>query len=159
MQTAKRPFDVVYKRVICNNFTFPVENFDCNIRKVDINQYASSFSITLNRQLNNNSEIRIQIFYRLSSKDSKTIKFMDIKMKICDALDQINSVPLIKRLFNELMRSSNVPYSCPIHGVSNNRWDRCNFFQSWILSMKFPEYQHDRFYSHRGTFAEIYTHN
>lgn len=158
MQTAKRPFDVDFKRVICNNFTLPIENVYCNIRKLGINRYATTISVILNRQLNNNSEIRIQIFYRLSSKNNKTIKFMDIKMNICDALDQINSVPLIKRLFNELMRSSNVPYSCPIQGVSN-RWDRCNIFQSWFLSMKFPEYQHDRFYYHRGIFSELYTHN
>lgn len=118
LQTAKRSFDVDFKKVTCNNYTLPIKYLYCDLRKLQVNRYSSDIIAILDRQLLDNAELRIQIHYSLPASRSKTIKFLDIKLNICNALDNLKAMPLVKTLFIELMRSSNVPYSCPIYGVS-----------------------------------------
>ncbi|XP_037818449.1 uncharacterized protein LOC119608193 [Lucilia sericata] len=44
----------------------------------------------------------------------KALKFIDIKMNICDAVRSNYEVPLIKTILLELRKSSNIPYQCPL---------------------------------------------
>ncbi|XP_019892955.1 uncharacterized protein LOC109612917 [Musca domestica] len=69
----------------------------------------------LERQLLNNAEIEIKITYQ-HVKDDKIRSFVNMKLNICEALQQLKGMPIIRKLFLQLMSSSNLPCNCPIKG-------------------------------------------
>ncbi|XP_073811863.1 uncharacterized protein [Musca autumnalis] len=79
------------------------------------NRFSSNMAFILERQLLDNAEIGIKITYKYAN-DPKIYTFLDIKLIVCEALDSIQAMPMIRKLFLELMSSSNLPCNCPIKG-------------------------------------------
>lgn len=90
----------------------------CSIRKVVKNSYSLNVEFLLGRQWSENAEIAMKIHIQ-SSKSTKIVKFLDSKLNICDTLKRQNvQIPMVRAIFNEITRKSNLPYSCPLVKVN-----------------------------------------
>ncbi|XP_013106649.2 uncharacterized protein LOC106086499 [Stomoxys calcitrans] len=134
IESAKRPFDLILHSVEVKNVTDLFQDWDCCLRKLAKNRYAISVMITLSRQLAKNAEIEILIHIS-QPNTSKIIKFLEVKLNICDALVNLKAAVLIKELFKELMGVSNLPYNCPIKG--NVMYNVTDFI---VVDKFFPTY-------------------
>ncbi|XP_013106639.2 uncharacterized protein LOC106086491 [Stomoxys calcitrans] len=134
VQTARRSFNVEIYKINCDNFRSPMKFFNCAFTKLDTNRFASDCALMLERQLLRNAEIGIEVTYVLP-KGQNIVKFLQIKLNICDALEQLKTVPLLKKLFIELIHNSNIPYTCPIKG--NEVYNMTGFI---ISDEVFPPY-------------------
>lgn len=79
--------------------------------------YLINIDFELSRDLNQNAEVQYLARFNMANS-TKSIKFIDFKLNICQILTQVQSLPLVKSLMEELRRTSDIPYSCPIKGVS-----------------------------------------
>ncbi|XP_059226467.1 uncharacterized protein LOC131998152 isoform X2 [Stomoxys calcitrans] len=110
---AKRRFNVELNEYRCNHFGTVIKCLECSFTKVSTNNFVTNTAMEFNQELARNSEFRLLVSFQLPKKD-KVIKFLDLKMTICDVLSQMMSVPLVKRIIKETRRTSNMPYACPI---------------------------------------------
>ncbi|XP_019892957.1 uncharacterized protein LOC109612919 [Musca domestica] len=91
--------------------------------------------MSVTRQLAQNAEVAIKIYVQ-PPKGNKVIQFLNIKLNICETLKRQNiAVPLIRYFFNEIMRKSNMPFSCPI--VKDFAYNLTNFI---LTDSIFPVY-------------------
>lgn len=118
METSKRQVIVQIHRVDWINLTALVKTAGTKFNKLGNGDVAVSVNIEFNRDLTKNAEIGIVINTKFATKP-KSLKFMDTKMRICDFIDKLNVIPLIKEIYIEVMRTSNLPHTCPIRGVRN----------------------------------------
>uniref|UniRef100_A0A1I8NMP6 Uncharacterized protein n=2 Tax=Stomoxys calcitrans TaxID=35570 RepID=A0A1I8NMP6_STOCA len=112
---SKRPFNVELHNISYNTFTDLVQTINCDFKKLALNRYAVNAMFELSRNMPQDTDIEILIHYRLP-KGIRTVKFLNLKLRVCDILTHVPTVPLIKEILNKLARVSNLPFSCPIHG-------------------------------------------
>ncbi|XP_075167770.1 uncharacterized protein LOC142239916 [Haematobia irritans] len=115
IEMARRLFNLVVSNVTCQKFGTLVKRFDCDFEKIATNKYAINANFFLGRALNRNSEIHAQVCFTPQGS-SRSIKFFDIRLNICDMLTTVMGNPFTKGLLDEMRRSSNIPYDCPIKG-------------------------------------------
>ncbi|XP_059224888.1 uncharacterized protein LOC131997679 [Stomoxys calcitrans] len=124
----------------CTCYTDFVKEFVCDLKKLTTDAFVLNGHFMLNRPMDKNAEAGIVIKMNLP-KQSKILKFLDVKVTICDSLTNMDKVPLIKEHFNELMTSSTLPVSCPIKAnvlyKINNYTITNNFFPIYTPVMDF----------------------
>ncbi|XP_075163371.1 uncharacterized protein LOC142236007 [Haematobia irritans] len=69
----------------------------------------------LTSQVPANAEVGVIIFVRVP-KSRSSLKFVDVRLNICDVLRHIKSVPIIVKIVNKILEGTNLPLSCPIEG-------------------------------------------
>ncbi|XP_059217732.1 uncharacterized protein LOC131994832 [Stomoxys calcitrans] len=129
----KKPFMVKLNRVSCPKFSDRIKYMECNWKKVATSKYNLGSIFMLNNDLDRDAEIQLKI--HISRSGGKWLKFVDLKVNLCDALQKLLSIPLANTLLNEALQTSNVPCSCPIKG--NVMYNMSNFMVSDKL---FPPY-------------------
>ncbi|XP_075167823.1 uncharacterized protein LOC142239981 [Haematobia irritans] len=124
IQGAKRQFDLVVHDVACN-ISDPdwVKIFTCTLNKLATSRYSFGFCYELSRSLDTNAEAWIRMYYNIA-RSKRIVKLIDLRMRICDAFNTIQRIPMVQNVLIELRRSSNLPIECPLkknylYNVSN----------------------------------------
>ncbi|XP_059224889.1 uncharacterized protein LOC131997680 [Stomoxys calcitrans] len=137
---AKKTLNVELYNLSCSYYTELVKQFSCDFRKLATGIFALNANLVLNRSLAKNAEVAITIAVNLPGQ-TKKIQVLDVKLKVCDILSNMGKVPMIKKHFNELMRSSTLPILCPIKGnvlyKINNYTITNDFFPNYTPVMNF----------------------
>ncbi|XP_013118111.1 uncharacterized protein LOC106095420 [Stomoxys calcitrans] len=115
IMAAKRSFNLVIYNVTCNKYAKRITRFDCTHRKVSTGCYSSDYSIMLDQTLDKDADLQFLVTF-IPMKGAKLVKFLDVKINICDALSQSNSSPLLKSLLEEFKKKSDLPNGCPVKG-------------------------------------------
>ncbi|XP_073812959.1 uncharacterized protein [Musca autumnalis] len=95
---------------VCNNW---VIRYHCDLQNVTNNAYAFNFLIALNRQLPSNTDANILADVRPAG-GRKVVKFLNIKMNVCNALGNMKTNPLVMIFQEKMIQHSNLPAECPI---------------------------------------------
>uniref|UniRef100_A0A1I8P6Q0 Uncharacterized protein n=1 Tax=Stomoxys calcitrans TaxID=35570 RepID=A0A1I8P6Q0_STOCA len=112
---AKKNFDLELYNVSCEKFDNVVKRFDCNTTRIAKGHYTTDMFFLLARTLDKNAELKFVLHF-IPEKGLKSVKFVDMKVNICDAFGQATRVPLIKSIMEEVRSKSNLPFECPIKG-------------------------------------------
>uniref|UniRef100_A0A1I8N3Z0 Arrestin-like N-terminal domain-containing protein n=1 Tax=Musca domestica TaxID=7370 RepID=A0A1I8N3Z0_MUSDO len=99
----------------CRQYNSLIKYYSCNLTKVTTNRYFLQANLELNRDLDKGAEIQMIIFVKFT-KENKVLKFLDLKVKVCDLYDSKMSSLVIKEVIREMKRVSNFPHSCPVKG-------------------------------------------
>uniref|UniRef100_A0A1I8PLJ7 Uncharacterized protein n=1 Tax=Stomoxys calcitrans TaxID=35570 RepID=A0A1I8PLJ7_STOCA len=78
-------------------------------------RYLADVVLVLARTLDKEAEFQFLVHFR-PVKGEKSVKFLDVKLNVCDVLSKTSSVPLLKTLMDEVRRKGNLPYDCPMKG-------------------------------------------
>ncbi|XP_061395640.1 uncharacterized protein LOC133331252, partial [Musca vetustissima] len=95
---------------VCNDW---VLQHKCHVEMVDNNTYAFSFLIALNRELPPNTYVRILVDVRPLG-GQKVVHFLNMELKVCDALENLKTNPLVMVFLRKMIHHSNLPLACPI---------------------------------------------
>ncbi|XP_073821440.1 uncharacterized protein [Musca autumnalis] len=141
INAARRPFDVELHNVQCRQYNSRLKKLSCQMTKVATSRYAIDYKFNLNGDLHENAEMQIIIKVKLRN-DNKIIKFMDLKMNICDVFNTKMSSLVTKEMLKEVKKTSNLPLACPIKGN----------FDYWVTNYTvtdsfFPPYTPDVYYN------------
>ncbi|XP_058982104.1 uncharacterized protein LOC131804005 [Musca domestica] len=92
-----------------------VKHYNCEFHELSTSRYVFNIDFELSRKLPEHAMIAIMVHFK--ARDSqRVVKFIDLKLKICDVLGNINTLPVVKKVLDSLMQNSNLPMSCPIKG-------------------------------------------
>ncbi|XP_075167400.1 uncharacterized protein LOC142239490 [Haematobia irritans] len=108
-----RRFNIEIHSLLCTNYSTLTKQLECGFSKVKHSHYLFFAKFMSNRQFNPDAEVRAQITLRMKGV-TQPMKFLDLQIKICDVLSKASSVPIVRNLFDEARRTSNIPYKCPI---------------------------------------------
>ncbi|XP_013106651.1 uncharacterized protein LOC106086501 [Stomoxys calcitrans] len=114
-QSAKRNFNLELRNVSCTPFTDLVRQLECDVRKLAPNRFGFNLMFYLNRPVPLDADLEILLQYRLPHA-KRVVPLINLKLKICDVLLHVPTVPMIKEILNGLTRFSNFPLSCPVKG-------------------------------------------
>ncbi|XP_061386479.1 uncharacterized protein LOC133321407, partial [Musca vetustissima] len=113
--TARRRFNLELHNITCEKYGPTLEFFDCDFRKIDNNRYLVNAKFNIVRDLDQNAEIQVLAYFTPTNNVlSKAVKLFDLKLKVCEILGKKMSVPLLNQIMNEIRKSGNYPYSCPL---------------------------------------------
>ncbi|XP_075157771.1 uncharacterized protein LOC142231038 [Haematobia irritans] len=117
-----------------------VKQLECNVIKMTTNRFAINVLFELNRKLPSYAEVGIVLNFR-PLLGQKVIRFVDIKLRICDVLRNVKIMPLIKGIIDKVRSFSNIPVTCPFRGdyiytISNLNITN-DLFPSWASAMQF----------------------
>ncbi|XP_019891612.2 uncharacterized protein LOC109612214 [Musca domestica] len=115
IQSAQRRFDLEVQEYHCTNRTSLVRQLHCNLTKIANGRYYADFLFEITRNLDKEARIQFTSYYTPQNA-KRAVKFVDLNMKVCDVLSQSMTLPLIKTIINEVRKTSNLPYACPIKG-------------------------------------------
>ncbi|XP_059223780.1 uncharacterized protein LOC131997218 [Stomoxys calcitrans] len=108
----QRNYNVELRQFICKCLkSRPVQQLECFFKKLETNRYYATGFVMLNQQLDKNLDVQVK--FNIGS-GKKIIKFLDVKLNICDTLQRGASTPVIRRIIIELFKCSNLPRKCPI---------------------------------------------
>ncbi|XP_073811873.1 uncharacterized protein [Musca autumnalis] len=119
----KTEFSFEIKSLCCDVSTDLVKRNYCHVQNLSKNKYVLNFFIELHRQLPLSTDIALMLDVR-PINGQKSVKFINVKLKLCDALGNLKFNPILKSILQELFRRSNFPLSCPLkanilYNVSN----------------------------------------
>lgn len=118
MYTGKKsPFLFEIQNICCEVCTDLVKRNYCHFEKVAPNKYALSFLIEINRQLPAATEVAFTIDVRPKG-GQKAVKFVNLRLKVCDALASLKTNPMLMMILREMLQNSNLPLSCLLKPVS-----------------------------------------
>ncbi|XP_075167402.1 uncharacterized protein LOC142239494 [Haematobia irritans] len=89
--------------------------FDESFLKVKSSSYTFDSVILFERNISREFDVQLTVRV-LPSRGKTVIKFIDLKINLCDGLQTSFINPLTKSLFAEMRKSSNIPYECPLVG-------------------------------------------
>ncbi|XP_075170562.1 uncharacterized protein LOC142242996 [Haematobia irritans] len=113
VQAADRHFDLQLQNITCYGHPNLLKKLICSFEKLSRNRYDVSVTFELLRQMPSNLDASALLFIR-AEKAKKSIKFLDVRVKVCDLLTSVLSIPLAKEIMERVTASSNLPYTCPI---------------------------------------------
>lgn len=114
----KRRFNLEVKNISCEKYGQILKHFDCGFQKIAENSYTVNIKFNFQRELDLNAEVKVLTYFTPTNNLlSKTVKLFDLKLKICDVISNKMGVPLLKQIVNDLRKSGDYPYSCPIKTV------------------------------------------
>ncbi|XP_013100767.2 uncharacterized protein LOC106082663 [Stomoxys calcitrans] len=88
-----------------------IKRFECFYEKLGPSRYLSEAVFILNQQLDKTIESHIRIHI---GTGGKIVKFLDMRVNVCDTLKAGISVPILRKIIALLMESSNFPRKCPL---------------------------------------------
>ncbi|XP_059223861.1 uncharacterized protein LOC131997240 [Stomoxys calcitrans] len=123
-------FILSFPQLICKPIIPQViKRLECSYSQLGPNQFSGSGLVMLNQQLGTEFDVHVKVTIRTHGK---YLKFLDLKLNVCDTLKASMSVPLIRKLYNNVLQSSNFPRKCPVkanvlYNISNLIVDRSYF--------------------------------
>ncbi|XP_075167774.1 uncharacterized protein LOC142239919 [Haematobia irritans] len=128
---AKRRFNLILDNVNCTTYGSTMKQFDCDYNMLSPSNYTLNMDFMFERNLKENAEFHIRIYFT-PQQGLKAVKFLDLKLNICNFLSTSTSIPIIKTIMKEIRKTSNMPYECPMK--VNYLYSLSNFsFSSKIL--------------------------
>uniref|UniRef100_A0A1I8PZ33 MD-2-related lipid-recognition domain-containing protein n=1 Tax=Stomoxys calcitrans TaxID=35570 RepID=A0A1I8PZ33_STOCA len=122
---AKRNFDFLLYNNTCTKYDDVFKRFDCAHKMVSKGRYLFDCFFMFERPLHKEAILQMILHYT-PLKGIKPVKFLDVKINVCDILGQSGShVPLMKALFKEFRKNSDLPYACPVRG--DNLYSMVNY--------------------------------
>ncbi|XP_059225909.1 uncharacterized protein LOC131997980 [Stomoxys calcitrans] len=109
---AKSRFNLELHSFRCNCIAGLANTFTCNMSRLAPNRYSLSGLVELHRPMHPNAEIAIYVHYKLPTANRR-IKFMDLRLKLCDVMSSVQRMPVVRNILVEIRRSSNFPLTCP----------------------------------------------
>ncbi|XP_075167533.1 uncharacterized protein LOC142239625 [Haematobia irritans] len=123
VEGSPKRFNLVLDNFTCKNLNgSDRDQLECSFRKSTKNFYVYNLNFFLDKQLDNNTEIRIKLDVT-PHRSKKRITFVDMKLNLCDGLTQSNKNIIIRSLISEIRRTSNLPATCPLKA---NYWYKLN---------------------------------
>ncbi|XP_059224877.1 uncharacterized protein LOC131997676 [Stomoxys calcitrans] len=119
-QTAKRRFLLEVYNVTCHGFQSPVIMFECGFKHLAKSRFALSSAMVFNRELPRSVQVGIDVD-SLPKNGKKLRKRMDLKINLCDLLNHVNLLPIVKDYMLSLYRSTNWPILCPF--LANHQYN------------------------------------
>ncbi|XP_013106650.2 uncharacterized protein LOC106086500 [Stomoxys calcitrans] len=110
---AKKRRNIIFHNVTCICLTDLVKQSACDIRQLTNGRYGLNAMFELTHQLPATADVEILLTYKLP-RGSRVVKFINLKLRICDVLVHLPTVPLVKEVLIGLSRYSNLPLSCPV---------------------------------------------
>uniref|UniRef100_A0A1I8PS12 MD-2-related lipid-recognition domain-containing protein n=1 Tax=Stomoxys calcitrans TaxID=35570 RepID=A0A1I8PS12_STOCA len=105
-------FDLVSHRLLCKNLDSKViKRLECSYAKLGPNRFTGSGIVMLNQQFGTNFNIHIRVNV---GTGAKIVKFIDLKLNVCDTLHRGISLPLLRQIMINLLKNSNFPRKCPL---------------------------------------------
>uniref|UniRef100_A0A1I8PFG5 Uncharacterized protein n=1 Tax=Stomoxys calcitrans TaxID=35570 RepID=A0A1I8PFG5_STOCA len=105
--------------------------------------YALDMSFMYSKDLPKTAEWHTLIYFTHAQvKAGKPVKFLDFKINICNFLTTAMGVPFVKVLVEEMRKTSNLPYKCPLKGnflytLSNFSINSAKFLPAYAPLIKF----------------------
>ncbi|XP_019892956.2 uncharacterized protein LOC109612918 [Musca domestica] len=134
-EAANRRYNFEVLNLTCSRRGAVLKDMKCSFAEIATNRYSIDVYMSLTRQLAQNAEVAMKIYIQPPNGD-KILQFLNVKLNICETLKRQNiAVPMIRSIVNEIMRKSNVPFSCPI--VKDFVYNLTNFI---LTDSIFPVY-------------------
>ncbi|XP_013099344.2 uncharacterized protein LOC106081722 isoform X1 [Stomoxys calcitrans] len=112
---SKRPFEFEINKFTWHKFDVLVKQFECSIVKLANSKYNTGLMFELSKEMPRNLNLGLVICVK-PQKGRKFIKFMDTKVNVCNLLEHVMAVPIMKYIMEKVTRNSNIPISCPLRG-------------------------------------------
>ncbi|XP_059225849.1 uncharacterized protein LOC106089769 [Stomoxys calcitrans] len=124
IESIKRRYDLVLHNITCEKFNSAVKEFDCDLQMLNAGSYALDMSFMYSKDLPKTAEWHTLIYFTHAQvKAGKPVKFLDFKINICNFLTTAMGVPFVKVLVEEMRKTSNLPYKCPLKGLVTMQGD------------------------------------
>ncbi|XP_059225847.1 uncharacterized protein LOC131997958 [Stomoxys calcitrans] len=137
---ARRRFNLILNNATCNTLNSLMKIFQCELEKFGTSRYGMNARFMLERPFERNAESHI-LAYFTPTLAKKAVKFLDLRINICDMLSTVTSIPLMKVILDEVRRTGNLPYRCPVKGnflyTLKNYSVSAETLPSYMPSMKF----------------------
>ncbi|XP_075165063.1 uncharacterized protein LOC142237593 [Haematobia irritans] len=75
--------------------------------------YTLNMNFMYERAVSDNAEYHIRVYFT-PEKAVKAVKFLDVKLNICNFLSTATTIPLMKAILAEIRKAGNLPYECPL---------------------------------------------
>ncbi|XP_061387306.1 uncharacterized protein LOC133322329 [Musca vetustissima] len=85
----------------------------CHLTKLSSNRYIVDQTMEFSRNMNENIRLRFTVRYKMSMAPKENT-FLNVTMGLCELLDDRVSTILLRSVLEELRKSSNLPYACPL---------------------------------------------
>lgn len=118
LQAANRPFYIVVHNVSCTTHGALLAYCLVDMHMANVSRYSLNTKFEFRRDMPRTTEVNILIHFRFQT-GGKTIKFMDVKMNVCEMLAHVSTIPMIKDILIKYKQASNLPIGCPLKAVSN----------------------------------------
>ncbi|XP_073811866.1 uncharacterized protein [Musca autumnalis] len=112
-ESAKRPFMIEFHNITCTNDGRIMKQHVCQLQKIATNRFLSDETMEFSQDLGENTKLRFLVFYKMPFA-TKYITFLNVTMGLCELLKDKMPIVLVRTLVEELRKSSNIPYSCPL---------------------------------------------
>ncbi|KNC33199.1 hypothetical protein FF38_05638 [Lucilia cuprina] len=119
---SSRRYNFVINNVTCKKFTNSLELLECQVKKLAINEYGFSGKFIFSKTMAKNFFVRFFIDTTTFSKKN-LVRFIDIKMSLCDAIRTKFDIPIVQQIMLEIRRTSNIPFQCPLEAVPSRRFN------------------------------------
>ncbi|XP_075144548.1 uncharacterized protein LOC142219458 [Haematobia irritans] len=93
----------------------PLKRLECVLKKRHDGLNLMDIRGEFDRDLTS-AIVNMYINYKLVKGKKGPSKFLDITLNFCDALLQLNTIPMVNVFVRELLKTSNLPYTCPLKG-------------------------------------------
>uniref|UniRef100_A0A1I8NED2 Uncharacterized protein n=1 Tax=Musca domestica TaxID=7370 RepID=A0A1I8NED2_MUSDO len=128
IQSKKPTFSVEISNLSCEILDDLVKQFTCQLEKLENSKYYLSFLFVLRRQLPLKADMAV-VLDATPRGGLKAIKFVNLKVRVCDALSTIKSNPLVSSISEQIAKCSNLPLRCPVkanilYNISNMLIDK-----------------------------------
>uniref|UniRef100_A0A1I8NZN3 MD-2-related lipid-recognition domain-containing protein n=1 Tax=Stomoxys calcitrans TaxID=35570 RepID=A0A1I8NZN3_STOCA len=108
----KKKLNVELHQVTCTSLKpKPIEQLKCYFKKLGRSKYSVGGIVMLNQQLEKTVDVQVKLYI---GSDRKVIKFLDLRLNVCEILQRGVSVPLMRKIIMETFKRTNFPRKCPI---------------------------------------------
>uniref|UniRef100_A0A1I8PI71 Uncharacterized protein n=1 Tax=Stomoxys calcitrans TaxID=35570 RepID=A0A1I8PI71_STOCA len=107
----ERNFNVECRQTLCKAINPQIiKRFECSAKKIGPSSHLGNSVFMFNQQLDTNFDMHLKIHV---GTGGKIVKFLDLKMNVCETLFRGMSIPLVKKIMIDVLKSSNIPRKCP----------------------------------------------
>uniref|UniRef100_A0A1I8P1F2 Uncharacterized protein n=1 Tax=Stomoxys calcitrans TaxID=35570 RepID=A0A1I8P1F2_STOCA len=113
IRSANRRYDLRLYEFTCKSITNRLLLLECSFQNFETtNYYSLQSKFMFDRDMSDTLEVRVWVYIKLANSKNG-IQFLDIRLKMCDILENALQNPLAKKIFAEFRRTSNIPAMCP----------------------------------------------
>ncbi|XP_058982102.1 uncharacterized protein LOC131804003 [Musca domestica] len=86
---------------------------DCNMIALPMNRFIVNETLEFSQDMGEKIQLRFVVLYKIPIA-SKELPFLNVSMGLCELLESKMSSVLMRSVVDELRKSSNLPYACPM---------------------------------------------
>ncbi|KAI8117530.1 hypothetical protein CVS40_10630 [Lucilia cuprina] len=127
-------FNLEFYEYICTIISNKdIKKFECNFNKLNENHYVFNEHLMFSKNMASGFNVRVYVdVNQLNSRH--VVKVFDIRLEACQALNSTYGNKIYKFLFDELRRTSNIPYKCPFKGNFLYKFQNFSFTDKFLPS-------------------------